>query len=66
MKHILVTGCKGQLGNEIQLLAPKYEEECTFYFTDKEELDITDRKAVYTFIESIALASSLTVQPSLQ
>lgn len=51
MKHILVTGCKGQLGNEIQLLAPKYEEECTFYFTDKEELDITDRKAVYTFIE---------------
>ena len=51
MKQILVTGCKGQLGNEIQLLAPKYEEECTFYFTDKEELDITDRKAVYTFIE---------------
>ena len=51
MKHILVTGCKGQLGNEIHLLAPKYEEECTFYFTDKEELDITDRKAVYTFIE---------------
>ena len=51
MKNILVTGCKGQLGNEIQLLAPKYEDECTFFFTDKEELDITDRKAVYTFIE---------------
>ena len=43
MKNILVTGCKGQLGNEIQLLAPKYEDECTFFFTDKEELDITDR-----------------------
>ncbi len=51
MKQILVTGCNGQLGNEIQLLAPKYEDECTFFFTDKDELDITDRKAVYAFIE---------------
>lgn len=51
MKHILVTGCKGQLGNEIQLLASKYDDTCEFYFTDKDELDITDRKAVYAFIE---------------
>ena len=51
MKQILVTGCKGQLGNEIQLLAPKYAETCHFLFTDKEELDITNRKAVYAFIE---------------
>jgi len=51
MKQILVTGCKGQLGNEIQLLAPKYAETCHFFFTDKEELDITNRKAVYAFIE---------------
>lgn len=51
MKHILVTGCKGQLGNEIQLLASKYDDTCKFYFTDKDELDITDRKAVYAFIE---------------
>ena len=50
MKQILVTGCKGQLGNEIQLLAPKYAETCHFFFTDKEELDITNRKAVYAFI----------------
>lgn len=52
MKRILVTGCKGQLGNEIQLLAPEYEETCQFLFTDREELDITDRKAVFAFIEA--------------
>ena len=51
MKQILVTGCKGQLGNEIQLLAPKYAETCHFFFTDKEALDITNRQAVYAFIE---------------
>ena len=51
MKHILVTGCNGQLGNEIQEIAPKYEDDCHFYFTDINELDITNRKAVYNFIE---------------
>ena len=51
MKQILVTGCNGQLGNEIQLLAPKYEDSCNFFFTDINELDITNRKAVYSFIE---------------
>lgn len=53
MKHILVTGSAGQLGNELQRLAPRLEEEgeCDFFFTDVQELDITDRKAVYTFIE---------------
>lgn len=48
-QHILITGCKGQLGNEIQLLAPSYPE-WTFYYTDKEELDITDLNAINTFI----------------
>ena len=52
MKQILVTGCLGQLGNELQLLAPQYENECRFYFTDKDDLDITDRKAIYDFIEN--------------
>ena len=51
MKHILVTGCKGQLGNELQVLAPQYADTCKFYFTDKEELDITDRQAVLSFVE---------------
>lgn len=51
MKEILVTGCRGQLGNELQRLAPQYADTCHFYFTDREELDITDRKAVMTFVE---------------
>mgnify|MGYP000875448569 FL=1 len=50
-RHILITGCKGQLGNEIQLLAPSYPE-WTFYYTDKEELDITDLNAINTFIST--------------
>lgn len=52
MKKILVTGCRGQLGNEIQTLAPEYEDSCTFFFTDREELDITDREAVFNFVET--------------
>lgn len=51
MRQILVTGCNGQLGNEIHDLAPKYDDDCEFIFTDVQELDITDRKAVYSFIE---------------
>lgn len=51
MKQILVTGCNGQLGNEIKFLAPRYEDEWCFHFTDVQELDITDRKAVYAYIE---------------
>ena len=55
MKQILVTGCKGQLGNELQQLAPKYSQ-FNFHFTDKEELDITNRKEVYAFIEKHAIS----------
>lgn len=56
MKEILVTGCRGQLGNEITALAPQYEETCHFFFTDREELDITDREAVTAFIEDNAIS----------
>ncbi|MES2773342.1 MAG: dTDP-4-dehydrorhamnose reductase [Bacteroidota bacterium] len=45
MSVILVTGAKGQLGNELQLLAPAYPQ-FSFYFTDIEELSITDEAAV--------------------
>ena len=51
MKQILVTGCNGQLGKEIQQLATKYDDEFELQYTDKDELDNTDRKAVYNFIE---------------
>lgn len=56
MKQILVTGCRGQLGNEIQQLAAQYADTCCFHFTDKDELDITDRKAVYQFVEQHAIS----------
>ena len=50
--NILITGCKGQLGSEIQRLAEDINpEEFQFIFTDKDELDITDRNAVYDFVE---------------
>ncbi len=51
MKRILVTGCLGQLGSEIRELAHDLDDEFEFFYTDKDELDITDRSAVYDFIE---------------
>lgn len=51
MKEILVTGCLGQLGSEIRSLAPQHADTCHFFFTDRDELDITDRAAVGKFIE---------------
>jgi dTDP-4-dehydrorhamnose reductase len=49
MNNILVTGGNGQLGSEIKELAPKYDD-CTFFFTERSQLDITDHLAVDTFI----------------
>lgn len=48
MQTVLVTGSKGQLGNEIQVLAPAYPQ-FNFIFTDVEELDICKREAVDGF-----------------
>jgi len=50
MISVLITGSKGQLGNELQRAAEKYPE-WTFHFTDIEELDITDPDAVETFLK---------------
>ena len=49
MNNILVTGGNGQLGSELKELAPKYAD-CTFFFTERSQLDITDHLAVDTFI----------------
>ena len=46
---ILITGCNGQLGSEIQLLEalhPEYQ----YFNTDVAELDITDKAAVRRFV----------------
>ena len=48
MQTVLVTGSKGQLGNEIQVLAPSYPQ-FNFIFTDVEELDICNRQSVDDF-----------------
>lgn len=47
--NILVTGCNGQLGNEIQLLEKEYPQH-TYFNTDVAELDITNQLAVNDFI----------------
>ena len=51
MKNILVTGCNGQLGNEMQLLSTGHPD-FNYFFTDVKELDITDENAVKAFIEA--------------
>ena len=47
---ILITGCNGQLGNEIQLLEKQHQQH-TFFNTDVAELDITNPKAIGQFVE---------------
>ena len=47
--NILLTGCNGQLGNEIQLLEKDYGQH-RFFNTDVAELDITNQLAVADFV----------------
>ncbi|MFN0274658.1 MAG: 3'(2'),5'-bisphosphate nucleotidase CysQ [Chitinophagales bacterium] len=46
--HILVTGSKGQLGNELKDLSKQHKEH-SYVFVDVDELDITDASAVNSF-----------------
>ena len=48
--NILITGCNGQLGNEMQLLE-KANPQHTYFNTDVAELDITDAVAVDKFVD---------------
>ena len=48
MPNILVTGAKGQLGSEIKELSSNIKAR--FIFTDTDELDITDKNAITSFI----------------
>ena len=47
--NILITGCRGQLGNEMQLLEKEHTEH-KWFNTDVEELDITNQLAVEQFV----------------
>lgn len=49
--NILVTGCNGQLGSEIQLLEKNYPQH-RYFNTDVNELDITDHEAVDNFVDA--------------
>lgn len=49
MKKILVTGSKGQLGSSINKVQSEYEK-AKYFFTDVEELDITNESAVRAFV----------------
>ena len=48
--NILITGCNGQLGNEMQLLE-KENPQHIYYNTDVAELDITNQAAIEQFVE---------------
>ena len=47
--NILITGCNGQLGNEMQLLE-KENPQHTYFNTDVQELDITNQAAIEQFV----------------
>ena len=48
--NILVTGCNGQLGNELQRLEKEHPAH-VFFNTDVAELDITDREVIGRIVE---------------
>ena len=52
--NILITGCNGQLGNEMQLLE-KGNPQHTYFNTDVAELDITNQAAIETFVAENAI-----------
>ena len=52
--NILITGCNGQLGNEMQLLE-KTNPQHTYFNTDVAELDITDGHAIEQFVSENAI-----------
>ena len=47
--NILITGCNGQVGNEMQLLEQQYPQH-TWLNTDVAELDITNQQAIEQFV----------------
>ncbi len=49
MIKLLITGAKGQLGNEIRDLAPKFKH-FQFTFTDVDDLDITNPQMLKEFV----------------
>lgn len=49
MNKVLVTGSSGQLGSEVGEIASQYPYK--FFFTDRAELDITNKQKIKEFVE---------------
>ena len=49
-QSILITGANGQLGHCLRDLAKEYQEKYRFFYTDVEELDITDAAAIDKYV----------------
>lgn len=52
MHNILVTGSNGQLGNELRLIVEEKDKVNNYFFTDVEELDITNKSEVSQFLHA--------------
>lgn len=52
MHNILVTGSNGQLGNELRLVVEEKDKVNNYFFTDVEELDITNKSDVSQFLHA--------------
>lgn len=52
MHNILVTGSNGQLGNELRLVVEEKDKVNNYFFTDVEELDITNKSDVSQFFHA--------------
>lgn len=52
--NILITGCNGQLGNEMQLLE-KVNPQHQYFNTDVAQLDITNHEAIEEFVNNNAI-----------
>jgi dTDP-4-dehydrorhamnose reductase len=55
MQNILITGSNGQLGSEIRAISENYPNFSSgftnqYFFTDVDELDITDKKQIRKFV----------------
>ena len=55
--NILITGSRGQLGQEMKIASVHLDKTYTLFFTDVEDLDICDKKAV----ENFCLKNSINV-----
>lgn len=49
-QNILITGANGQLGHCLRDVAEAYQENYRYFYTDVEDLDITDAEAIDNYI----------------